>query len=197
MGEWADEAIEHYFTYEDDGYLYDPSPRPRNIYKPLWNSIPKGVKRHMLIRGKAKWAKVIGDPVWGYENTFKEWTTDVEIDEDTVERLKKEGLGDRIKDKGDGPFVRFSRKELKADGSPNKPIRIVDAKGNPWNGEKIGNGSVVNVNFAINEYKKGKFSMNILALQVWDHVPYNGGDFPVKEDDGSVSNDDWSKEVED
>lgn len=150
----------------------------------------------MLIRGKAKWAKVIGAPVWGYENAFKEWTLDVYIDEATVERLKDEGLKDIIKNKGDGDYVTFRRKELKADGSPNKPIRIVDAKGNEWDGQKIGNGSVVNVNFAKNEYKKGKFSANILSLQVWDHVQYNGGEFPVKEDDVE-DNADWANEVED
>lgn len=148
----------------------------------------------MLIRGKAKWAKILGAPVWGYENAHKEWTIDVEIDENTVDRLKAEGLGDKIKDKGNGPFVKFSRKEFKADGTPNKPIRVVDSKGNEWNGAKIGNGSVVNVNFAINEYKKGKFSMNILSLQVWDHVPYEGGEFPVKED--GEDGDDWTKDAE-
>lgn len=148
----------------------------------------------MMIRGRAKWAKVLGNPVWGYEEAFREWTIDVYIDEDTVERLKAEGLGDKIKDKGSGPFVKFSRKELKSTGEPNKPIRIVDNQGNPWNGAKIGNDSVVNVNFAINEYKKGKFSMNILALQVWDHVPYEGGsDFPVKD---STDEDDWAKDAE-
>lgn len=150
----------------------------------------------MLIRGKAKWAKVLGNPVWGYEKTFKEWSIDVEIDKETVAKLEAEGLKDRIKDKGDGPFIKFSRKELKQDGTPNKPIRVVDAKGQPWDGKKIGNGSIVNVNFAINEYKPKKFSANILALQVWKHVPYEGGDFPVMED-GDESGDDWSNEVED
>ena len=150
----------------------------------------------MLIRGKAKWAKIIGEPAWGYENAFKEWSIDVYLDEATVERLKNEGLGEKIKDKGDGPFIKFSRKEFKQDGSPNQPIRIVDAKGQPWNGSKIGNGSVVNVNFAINEYKKGKFSANILSLQVWEHVPYEGGEFPIKEDEDGGNDDDWSKDAE-
>lgn len=191
MGDWADEAIEHYFNRDYEYPKYKPN---------LRDVFPKRKEpKELLIRGKAKWAKVIGDPVWGFEKTFKEWAIEVEIDEETVAKLKAEGLGDRVKDKGDGPFVKFSRKELKQDGTPNKPIRIVDSKGNPWNGEKIGNGSTVNVNFAINEYKPKKFSMNILALQVWDHVPYNGGDFPVKEDgeDTAGDQDDWSKEVED
>ena len=148
----------------------------------------------MMIRGKAKWAKVIGDPVWGYENTFKEWTLDVVIDDETAERLKAEGLGDKIREKNGEKFVKFSRKEFKSNGEPNKPIRIVDAKGNPWSGAKIGNDSVVNVNFAINEYKKGKFSMNILALQVWDHIPYNDGGFPVKEDDSDGNS--WAEDAE-
>ena len=148
----------------------------------------------MIIRGKAKWAKVLGEPVWGYENTFKEWSIDVYVDEDTVERLKAEGLEDRIKDKGDGPFVKFSRKELKADGSPNKPIRIVDHKGQEWGGAKIGNGSTVNVNFAINEYKKGKFSANILSLQVWEHVPYSGGEFPTRDDAETDGGEDWTND---
>lgn len=149
----------------------------------------------MMIRGKAKWAKVLGAPVWGYEEAFREWTVDVHIDEETVERLKAEGLGDKIKEKNGETFVRFSRKEFKTDGTPNKPIRIVDNQGNPWDEKKkIGNDSVVNVNFAINEYKKGKFSMNILALQVWDHIPYEGGnDFPIKDGDDS---DDWAKDAE-
>lgn len=185
MGEYADEAVDRLFDYE---YIRFAK------FKPLiWNYIPKGVKRHMMIRGKAKWAKVIGEPVWGFENTFKEWTTDVEIDDETQERLEAEGLGDKVKVKNGEKFVKFSRKEFKSNGEPNKPIRIVDAKGQPWDGSKIGNGSVVNVNFAINEYKKGKFSMNILALQVWEHVPYNDGGFPVKEDSDGGS---WAEDAE-
>lgn len=177
MGEYADDYVDYLLSFDED-YL----------------NFLKETVEPMMIRGKAKWAKVIGDPVWGYENTFKEWTLDVVIDDETAERLEAEGLGDKIKEKNDEKFVKFSRKEFKSNGEPNKPIRIVDAKGNPWNGQKIGNGSVVNVNFAINEYKKGKFSMNILALQVWDHVPYNDGGFPVKEDDSDGNS--WAEDAE-
>lgn len=152
----------------------------------------------MLIRGKAKWAKVIGAPVWGYEKAFKEWAIDVYIDEKTSEKVKAEGLTPKNKKDGQGDFMSFKRKELKFDGTPNKPIRIVDAKGEPWDDRKIGNGSIVNVNFALNEYKPGKFSANILSLQVWTLVPYEGGDgFPVKADDDEAGDDDWSNEVED
>jgi hypothetical protein len=146
----------------------------------------------MLIQGKAKWAKVLGDPSWGYENKFKEWSIDVYIDEDTVKKLVNEGLKEKIKDKGNGKYITFKRKELKADGSLNQPIRVVDHHGEPWDvKKKIGNGSTVNINFVINEYKPKQFAVNILSMQVWDYVPYEGGEFPTRED-----NEDWSKDAE-
>lgn len=96
----------------------------------------------------------------------------------------------KIKDKGDGPFISFKRKEFKQDGTPNKPVRVVDHRGELWGNEKIGNGSIVNVNFAVNEYGKGEKSANILSLQVWDLVPYSGGEFPVKDDEEN-----WEKDA--
>lgn len=154
----------------------------------------------MLIQGKAKWPKITGEPVWGYENKHREWSIDVFIDEETVHRLEVEGLKDKIKDKGNGPYITFKRRELKQDGTPNSPIRIVDHHGNTlqdkdvvYKGPRIGNGSTVNVNFAINEYGKNQKSANILSLQVWDLVPYEGSEFPTKEDDNNSDN--WEKEV--
>jgi hypothetical protein len=148
----------------------------------------------LLIQGKAKWAKVTGEPVWGYENKFKEWSIDVYIDEDTETKLKNEGLGDKIKNKGEGSYISFKRKELKVDGAPNQPIRIVDHRGNAWAGQKIGNGSTVNVNFAINEFKPKQFAANILSLQVWDHVAYDGGEFPTREDTDGNGAEKWNEE---
>lgn len=145
----------------------------------------------MLIRGKAKWAKIIGEPVWGFENKHKEWSIDVYVDEETIHRLEMEGLKDKLKDKGNGSYMTFKRRELKQDGSNNQPIRVVDHHGEAWDPKKrIGNGSTVNVNFAINEYGKGQKSANILSLQVWDYVPYEGAEFPVKDDAES-----WVEEV--
>lgn len=151
----------------------------------------------MLIQGKAKWAKVIGDPSWGYENAFKEWSVDVYIDQDTVGRLKAEGLGDKLKEKGNGPYITFKRKEFKKDGTANSPIRVVDHKGEAWDKRKIGNGSTVNVNFLISEYKPGQKNANIVSMQIWDYVPYEGGEFPTREDagDNGAAGEDWSKEV--
>lgn len=147
----------------------------------------------MLIRGISKWAKITGEPHWGYKNQHKEWSIDVYLDDETIERLKVEGLGEKLKDKGSGTYLTFKRRELKQDQTPNQPIRVVDHHGEAWNNAvKIGNGSTVNVNFAINEYGKDEKSANILSLQVWDLVKYDGGDgFPIKEAD----KDDWSEEV--
>lgn len=155
----------------------------------------------MLIQGKAKWAKVIGDPSWGYENKFKEWSIDVYVDKETAAKLTAEGLGAKLKDKGNGQYITFKRKETgidKATGQvkPNKPIRVVDHKGAEWDNRKIGNGSVVNVNFQTYDYKPGQTNANILSLQVWDYVPYEGGEFPTREDSASEdAGEDWSKDA--
>lgn len=145
----------------------------------------------MLIKGTVKWCKILGEPHWGYENKHREWSTDVFPEEESLNRMIAEGLEDKIKDKGVGKFITFKRREIKIDGQPNQPIRVVDHHGEAWNPKsKIGNGSTVHVNFAVNEYGKNQKSANILSLQVWDHVPYEGGEFPVKEDEEN-----WVAEV--
>lgn len=148
----------------------------------------------MLIRGKAKWTKVIGEPVWGYENKHKEWSIDVYLDDETVHRLEVEGLKEKIKDKGNGPYITFKRRELKQDGSPNQPIRVVDHHGELWDPkQKIGNDSIVNINFAVNEYGKNQHSANILSMQVWDLVKYEGSEFPTREE--SEEEKTWAEEA--
>lgn len=154
----------------------------------------------MLIQGRCKWAKVIGEPGWGYEAKFKEWSIDVYVDEETAAKLKAEGLGKKLKDKGNGTYITFKRKEIgvnRTTGQPknNDPIRVVDHRGQPWDNRWIGNGSTVNVNFIINEYGKGEKAANILSLQVWDYVPYEGGEFPTRDDADKSVDDSWEKEV--
>jgi hypothetical protein len=145
----------------------------------------------LLIRGTIKWAKILGEPHWGYEEKHKEWSCDVYVDEETAHKLEVEGLKSKLKDKGNGQYITFKRREIKLDGKLNQPIRVVDHHGEPWNPKTIiGNGSTVNVNFAINEYGKNEKSANILSLQVWDLVPYGGSEFPTKEQES-----DWASEV--
>jgi hypothetical protein len=147
----------------------------------------------MLIRGIGKWVKVLGEPVWGYQNAHKEWSLDLYLDEETVHRLEVEGLKDKIKfnKATNDPFMTFKRREFKQDGTNNSPIRVVDHHGEAWNpNTRIGNGSILNVNFAVNEYGKDKKSANILSMQVWELVKYEGAEFPVKEDA------DWKEDAE-
>lgn len=138
----------------------------------------------MIIKGKAYWAKIVGDPQPGYDKTQKEWSIDLSIDEATKALLKKEGVGSKVKNSDDvrGDYITFKRKAIRQDGEPAKPIRVVglgpDKKG-LWDKTLIGNGSEVNVSFVINEgtynlkpYKKP----SIIAVQVVNLVPYEGKD---------------------
>jgi len=149
-----------------------------------------------MIRGKAYWAKIVGKPAKAYNPGEFEWSVDVAIDAETRQELVKLGVGDKVKNKGDdrGDFISFKRNAYNknpatgARDEPAKPIKIVDHKGNEWDKRKIGNGSTVNVKFAINEFplSNGKTGRRpgILALQVWDLVEFQGGnseEFPTTE----------------
>jgi hypothetical protein len=146
----------------------------------------------LIIRGKAYWAKVIGAPGWGYKKQHKEWSIDVAIDEATKAQLIEAGVDSQyIKNKGDqhasgGDFVTFKRRDTKADGTPGKPIMVVDRNGQDWDGKTlIGNGSVVNVKIALND-RDGATTKKpgLIKMQVWELVEFEGRegddeDFPV------------------
>ena len=149
----------------------------------------------MLIRGKAYWAKVLGEPLRNdnYPENPRQWSVDVAVDAKTLETLKEAGLFGKIKNKGDerGSFITFKRKEFKSGGTTaNQAIKIVDHHGNAWDKRKlIGNGSEVNVRFNIYEDRRGGKNPAILAIQVWDLVTYeapNREDFPVKDTEGDA-----------
>jgi hypothetical protein len=152
----------------------------------------------MIIQGTAYWAKIVGEPQPGFDKSQKEWSLDLSVNDDTVAKLKAEGLGPKIKNKQDdrGNFISFKRKQIRADGSFAQPIPIKDAKGQDWDGKTlIGNGSLVNVMFLINdtEYKGKKFKKpGILKVQVVKLVEYEGGEreeFPEYDESGQEQ---WS-----
>lgn len=142
----------------------------------------------MIIKGKAFWCKIVGDPVQAYDKDEKEWCIDVgQLDEATIEKLTKMGMRPSyIKDKGDerGKFLQLRRKALKTDGTPAQPIEIQDAHGEPWDGKTlIGNGSTINVAIGLNTVKwKGDqwLKPSLISVQVWDLVPYQPKGFPRK-----------------
>jgi hypothetical protein len=141
----------------------------------------------MLISGKSYWTKIIGEPRKGYEDDpVPEWSMDVALTPESAKALRDAGCTSYVKNKGDdrGDFVSLKRKALKQDGTPAKPIKVVDAHNNDWNKRLIGNGSTVNVSIALNErtYKGKKFlKPSILAVQVWDLVEYQPKEsFPTR-----------------
>lgn len=138
----------------------------------------------MLLQGKGYWAKILGKPQDGYTKGEREWSIDIGLDEAAVAKYLKEGGSDfYLKTKenhpAEGQYIPFKRKEIKQNGDPAKPIEVVDRKGQPWDPSvKIGNGSVLNFKFALNDVEVGKAvrkKPSLIAIQVWEHVPYEGG----------------------
>lgn len=154
----------------------------------------------MIIQGIAYWAKILGEPGWGYKNQYKEWSIDISLDDKTVKKLMAEGVAkDKIKNKGDdrGNFLTLKRRELRKDGEPAKRIPVVGPDGKtPWDQNVlIGNGSRVNVKLILNENDDGTVRPSILRLQVVEHVPYGDGEDFTDYTDGE-GNEDWSNDDE-
>ena len=90
-----------------------------------------------VIRGKASYAKILGDPVPNYDKSGKEWKMDLQItDKETIKELKAAGIGDRVKTKDNylsgSPFMTFKQAEYRKDGvTKNEHIKIVDLDEEP------------------------------------------------------------------
>lgn len=142
-----------------------------------------------MIQGPIFWAKVLGKPQPGYDKRQLEWSFDLGVDKATRKKLEDLDVQDYIKPAekngkthaSGGEYVKFSRREKKFDGSDAQPIRVVDAAGKEWpQDRKIGNGSIVNVKFAVNEKQTGGMKPGVIAIQVWEYKAYEGSeDFPV------------------
>jgi hypothetical protein len=148
---------------------------------------------HYMI-GTVNWAKVLGDPVPNYGKDGFEWTFDFTPDEDGLVLMKKLKIADKLKNKGDERenFIQFKQKEKQASGKANFPITVVDAKNMPWDPKLdaqgkptnlIGNMSVCEVKFKINEYPGKPTGVYPQALRVLEHKPYVRQEFaPLSED---------------
>lgn len=151
----------------------------------------------LVIRGKAMYAKILGDPILNYDKSGKEWKMDLAItNKDSLKELKAAGISDRVKRKEnylDGePFLSFKQSEYRKDGvTPNDPIPVIDIKGKEWDDEKlIGNGSDVDVKFVVMDFGPGKKKgVYIRGVRVLNLVPYEKNDFaPISEDDEFFQN---------
>ena len=107
----------------------------------------------------------------------KQWEMVIQTsDADKAQELRDYGLNVK-QDKDDDKTinVNLKRKGIKADGTPNAPVKIVDSKLQSHDGSNIGNGSKVNVNLWQYEYeapgRKG-VATSLTAVQVVDLVEY-------------------------
>lgn len=143
-----------------------------------------------IIRGLANYAKIVGAPQPGFDNGPAEWTFDLLLDEQGVKDFTSSGADKfYLKNKDGKDYVRFTRKATKQDGDPAKPIEVLDHRGQPWDGKTlIGNGSVLNVSYVLNEVKsKGqkRLKPSVLRVQVWELKAYKPkNEFPIREDSG-------------
>lgn len=145
--------------------------------------------RNVVLRGKASYAKILGDPVLNYNKDGKNWTMDLQIDRDTVKELKGYGISDRVKTKEEylegNSFLSFKQPELRRDGTPNTPIKVTDAAGNDWPPNSlIGNGSDVDVKFVVMDHGVGKKTgVYIRAVRVLNLVAYDRQEFETLAED--------------
>lgn len=147
----------------------------------------------VTLRGKVYYARVLGDPMDDYEATQgrgdgKEWKLDfVPLKDADWSRLRKLGIGDRIKAKddyldGETHITLRQRTALEVvedeDGTKRKKyknrIRVVDVTGEAWPQDKmLGNETIVDVKLRIADYGKGmKKGVYINGLRVLELVPY-------------------------
>lgn len=132
---------------------------------------------------KIGWAKIIGAPRPKFNpKEGNEWSVDMFFTKDQIKELKSEGYTaeaflKKAKDTGE-TFVKYSRDEVKKDGTPNNPLKVVGPDGKtPWPQDKLlGNGTVVNINYKLTDpYKVGKevrTKLVVFEVQIVEHVPY-------------------------
>lgn len=155
---------------------------PTGIFPPSHYKLKKETKISIKVyklQGLSRYAKILGEAPPGYDNGPAEWTVDVILDEANKKAYLESG-GDKFyiktdKENGD-EFVGFRRKAQRADGTTANPIEVVGPDGRPWDQKiKIGNGSVLNVKYTLNEVKhKGvkRLKPFVMGIQVWEHVKY-------------------------
>jgi hypothetical protein len=148
----------------------------------------------IVIRGELNWAKVTGDavPYTGNPKYDKGpyWAVDVTPDAASRKLMAQNGIDGKLREPKENDFRKESFISLRhllkrPDGTINKPITIKAGDGRPWDGSKIGNGSMGDVMVKVKDYGSGSDKGTyIQAIRVLRHVPYEGADFaPLSEDD--------------
>lgn len=125
----------------------------------------------------AKFCRISGSDAPVNPFGSKQWEMMIQTsDPAKVKELQDYGLTVK-QDKEDEKLfsVNLKRKGIKADGNPNAPVKIVDAKLSPITGDNIGNGSKVNVNlwqYAYEAPGRSGVATSLTAVQVVELVEY-------------------------
>lgn len=138
----------------------------------------------IVVRGELNWAKIVGParPHTGQPKYDKgpKWSVDITPNADSRKIIKAVGIEDKLRTgKGEKEtrketFLTLSQLENKPDGTKNKPPKISDARGQPWNGDELGNGTIADIKIKVKDYgtTTGVYMQEVRILR---HVPYEGG----------------------
>lgn len=169
-----------------------------------------------IIKGKVKWFKFLGeprenkfksvretDPDTGeyFERIVKDWSMQLAVGSAEKLLFRQNKVKKQIKfDEDLGDFVNIDYLEIGKKGVPNKPVKVVDAEGNPWPEDKwIGNLSTVEATINIEPYKFQKQGATIegarlvpTKIVIVDHVPYQSTTSKATNKAKRVDTVDWS-----
>jgi len=133
-----------------------------------------------FIRGKLYWPKVFGEPRPNYAGDGREWTFEIEPDEEGLATCKKLGITGKLKDKYEdrGKYLTLKRRELTKSGEKNSHIRVIGPDNNEWGDKLLGNETIADVKIDVRSYDKGMKGVYPIAIRVVDHVEYKSNEFP-------------------
>lgn len=159
--------------------------------------------RNIIIKNViVNWPKLNpAKPVDNYAGDAQQWEITALIDDKRRSEFEQFGKVKEITE-GKKKFVQrgFQKKAFKADGSPAKPVEVVDVYKNPVDPKTIGNGTKANIMLYVRDYeikhpKTGKVTKSgttamLVKMQVVDLVEYvpkndNYTDFDYEENENS------------
>lgn len=150
---------------------------------------------------RCRWASVI-EPNTKFEPT---WEIEAELNDEQAAMFADAGV--RLKEDDGVKLLRFKRKvsgQKKGGGTyTNEPPKVVDGNKEPFD-KLIGNGSLVNIAYNLRPWEmmgNTGVKADLNAVQVLEHVPYNGSGTEEFEDAGDTqvleNTEDTAEEPED
>jgi hypothetical protein len=134
-----------------------------------------------ILKNVEIWHPKLTRPSDKFDKLNPRWEVQIRTkDPDVKDEWKKLGLNVKkiAPDEGD-PYwrVNLKKRTKNRQGESSRPIKVVDGKMRPLDGDTIGNGSIANVRILQKEYEKpeggGKgISSTLMGVQVTRLVPY-------------------------